>query len=73
MITITPRIREYAVLVLMGVVLFVLMVFVAPRAVSKTISKDVDPHAGERAIPVAHITTPDSVRGIYVTSFTAGN
>lgn len=73
MITITPRIREYTVLVLMGVALFVLMVFVAPRAVSKTISKDVDPHADARAIPVAHITTPDSVRGIYVTSFTAGN
>jgi hypothetical protein len=70
---IPPRVREYALLTLGGVFFFVLFVFIAPRAASQMVTKDTADSSIEKVVPVSHIPTPKSVRGIYMTSFTAGS
>ncbi|MEN9614481.1 MAG: hypothetical protein RLZZ347_788 [Candidatus Parcubacteria bacterium] len=72
MIVMTPRAREYAYLLVGGVFFFVLLAFIVPRAVSQTISRD-SQMADEKPLPVEHLPMPQSVKGIYMTSFTAGN
>ena len=67
----TPHVREYWLLAILGVIVFVIVVFLAPNVASQVVTKETVPE--DALSKVVHLPTPPSVKGIYVTSYTPGN